>query len=677
MDSIVLRFGLDLVAAIEQNRRRSLMLLLLLVIVMLPTTAAGGVPIVLEDGMILPPEPLGLHTEVLHDAGRKYTIDDVTGPELSGKFEPSRAATLNFGFSEGAYWLRLPIRNNLKHEKTLLLEAAFPLIDSVDLYIPNGTGGYDIRRGGELVGGNRGQPRHRNPVFAITLPPERQQTYYLRFQYNGSVPLPLILWEPDAFLKHTTRQYLLFGLYYGCLLAIILYNTVIFLTVRIRSYLYYVIFATFYLIWQLVYNGLANQFLWPQAPWFTNRIMPFLICVTGMSGLQFARSFLGTKENVPVAHTLFSLLMAGFAAIMVLSVNPRFSGSIPLAALACILFAFGALFTCGYCWKKGVRPARYFSIAWCGLLVGTVLLGLKSFGVLPSNFITEYGQQFGSVLEMALFSLALADRLRSLRQEKEEARAEILRTQQQANRQLEEKVHQRTRDLAEKNQQLQLLAAKLSKYLSPQVYTAIFSGQAEVKLCSYRKKLTIFFSDIEGFTELTDRMEPEPLAAILNEYLDEMAAIALQYGGTIDKYIGDAIMIFFGDPETRGDKEDALAAVLMALAMRHRMRRLQQKWQEQILPYPLRVRMGVNTGYCTVGNFGSEDRLDYTLIGGQVNLASRLQSHARPDEIFISYQTYVLIKDVVACEEKGELRVKGIAYPVRTYQVIDRHDMLR
>jgi adenylate cyclase len=278
---------------------------------------------------------------------------------------------------------------------------------------------------------------------------------------------------------------------------------------------------------------------------------------------------------------------------------------------------------------------------------------------------------------MALFSLALAARLRMMRQEKEQAQAETIKIQQQANRQLEEKVRQRTSDLDEKNQQLQMLAAKLAKYLAPQVYAAIFSGKAEVELCSYRKKLTVFFSDIKGFTELTDRMEPEPLAAILNEYLEEMATIALQYGGTIDKYIGDAIMVFFGDPETRGDKEDALAAVLMALAMRHRMRKLQQRWQEQMLPYPLQIRMGINTGYCTVGNFGSEDRFDYTIIGGQVNLASRLESNAQPDEILISYQTFVLVKDVVACEEKGELRAKGIAYPVRTYRVIDRHDKLR
>jgi len=239
------------------------MLLLLVTVLLLPAIAADGMPVILEEGMLLSPEPLGMHLEVLHDADRKYTIDEVIGPELSGQFKPSRVATPNFGFFKGAYWFRLQIQNNLRHEKALLLEAAFPLIDSVDLYVPNSTGGYNTMRGGELVGGIRGKPRHRNPVFPITLPPERQQTYYIRFQDKGSVPLPLILWEPDTFLKNTTRQYLLFGLYYGCLLAIILYNTVIFLTVRIRSYLYYVIFAACYLIWQLVYNGLANQFLWP------------------------------------------------------------------------------------------------------------------------------------------------------------------------------------------------------------------------------------------------------------------------------------------------------------------------------------------------------------------------------------------------------------------------------
>ena len=214
------------------------------------------------------------------------------------------------------------------------------------------------------------------------------------------------------------------------------------------------------------------------------------------------------------------------------------------------------------------------------------------------------------------------------------------------------------------------LTNKLSKYLSPQVYQSIFSGKQNVKIEAYRKKLTVFFSDIKGFTEITDRLEPEVLSSLLNSYLNEMSKIALKYGGTIDKFIGDAILIFFGDPESKGDKEDAKACVLMALEMRERMKYLRKLWEDQGISNPLDIRIGINTGYCNVGNFGSEDRLDYTIIGGEVNLASRLESSAEIGQILISDETYALIKKDIICEKKDEINVKGIAHKIQTYQVI-------
>jgi adenylate cyclase len=234
----------------------------------------------------------------------------------------------------------------------------------------------------------------------------------------------------------------------------------------------------------------------------------------------------------------------------------------------------------------------------------------------------------------------------------------------------EEEIREASEALAEKNQQLEALSAKLAKYLSRQLYESIFSGRTDVHLQSYRKKLTIFFSDIQGFTELTDSMEAEPLSELLNEYLSEMAAIAGRHGGTIDKFIGDGVMIFFGDPETRGEKEDAIACVEMALEMRERVHELQNVWQNRGVARPLHIRIGINTGYATVGNFGSEDRLDYTIVGGQVNVASRLEARAEPDEILISHQTYALVNDTIDCRPVGEIKVKGIAYPLETYRVI-------
>jgi adenylate cyclase len=159
------------------------------------------------------------------------------------------------------------------------------------------------------------------------------------------------------------------------------------------------------------------------------------------------------------------------------------------------------------------------------------------------------------------------------------------------------------------------LSSKLAKYLAPQVYDSIFTGQQDVKIVSKRKKLTVCFSDLVGFTEITDQMESEDLTQLLNHYLTEMSKIALQYGATIDKYVGDAIVMFFGDPISLGVREDALACVQMAIAMQRRAGELAQEWSNSGIATPLRCRIGIHTGYCTVGNFGSDDRMDYTMVG--------------------------------------------------------------
>jgi class 3 adenylate cyclase/phosphoglycerate-specific signal transduction histidine kinase len=235
---------------------------------------------------------------------------------------------------------------------------------------------------------------------------------------------------------------------------------------------------------------------------------------------------------------------------------------------------------------------------------------------------------------------------------------------------------QRETQLAEKSRALEQLSSQLAKYLSPQVYESIFTGKQEVKIASRRKKLTVFFSDIAGFTETTERLESEDLTRLLNHYLTEMSEIALSYGATVDKYVGDAIVIFFGDPETRGVKEDALACVEMAMAMRKRMGELQGVWRASGIEKPLQCRIGINTGYCTVGNFGSEDRMDYTIVGAGVNLASRLEAAATPGEILMSYETYANVRHRIHCQERGHISVKGIAYPVATYQVVDTYENL-
>jgi class 3 adenylate cyclase len=211
---------------------------------------------------------------------------------------------------------------------------------------------------------------------------------------------------------------------------------------------------------------------------------------------------------------------------------------------------------------------------------------------------------------------------------------------------------------------------KLAKYFSPQVYESIFTGDLEVKIETRRKRLTVFFSDIKGFTEITERLEPEVLTELITEYLTEMTNIAVAHGGTVDKYIGDAIMVFFGDPKSRGHKEDALACIRMSIAMRDGLHGLRRSWQNRGVSQPLNIRIGVHTDTCTVGNFGSHDRLDYTTIGNGVNLASRLESNANTNQILISEDTYLLIRDSIDCKKLEQIRVKNIAHPIQTYEVV-------
>jgi len=222
----------------------------------------------------------------------------------------------------------------------------------------------------------------------------------------------------------------------------------------------------------------------------------------------------------------------------------------------------------------------------------------------------------------------------------------------------------------QRKSEIEKISNQLSKYLSPQIYQAIFSGEQEVDIVSRRKKLTVFFCDIVGFTSITDSLESEEITSMLNYYLTEMSNIALEFGGTIDKYIGDAILIFFGDPKTTGVKSDALKCVNMAVSMQRKMRRIEDQWAQRFgLKDPLQMRVGINTGYCTVGNFGSDNRLDYTVIGAPINLASRLESIAKPGSILISFDTYSQVSENIQCIEQETVSVKGISEKVRTYEV--------
>ena len=226
-------------------------------------------------------------------------------------------------------------------------------------------------------------------------------------------------------------------------------------------------------------------------------------------------------------------------------------------------------------------------------------------------------------------------------------------------------------ELSFKTERLEKISNQLAKYLSPQIYKNIFETDTDKVETYTRKKLTVFFSDIKEFTSLSDTLDPDLLAEIINEYLSEMTEIALHFGGTIDKFIGDAILIFFGDPETEGTALDAEKCVNMAIAMRKRVGELDEVWKkEKGITQGLQVRTGISTGYCTVGNFGSVQRVDYTVLGSPVNLAARLEAACGPQEILVSPETKSLVEKIFEFEEKKPIKLKGFSESIKPYQLI-------
>jgi adenylate cyclase len=223
--------------------------------------------------------------------------------------------------------------------------------------------------------------------------------------------------------------------------------------------------------------------------------------------------------------------------------------------------------------------------------------------------------------------------------------------------------------LARIQERLEHANALIGRYVPTQLATKILDGSYDATRRPERRKLTLFFSDITGFTAAADQMEPEDLAQLLNQYLAEMAAIADRFGATVNQFVGDGIMAFFGAPDATNDRDHALRCVRMALAMQARMGELRARWFEEGIQTPFAIRIGINTGLASVGDFGSEGRITYSAIGNQTNLTARVQAACEPGRVLVTHTTWALVKDAISCKEKGELSVKGLHYPVRVYEV--------
>jgi len=386
--------------------------------------------------------PLGSLMQVFEDPHGETRIEDIASPAFESRFQPHQGAVFNAGYSRSAHWVRVDLnyRPQASQEaRRWLLEVAYPPLDSLQLYLADGNGGYRLARDtGDTMPWASREIRQGNYLFEIELPANQPQRVYLRVQSEGSIQVPLSLWSQHAYLEAQPGRIYVLGMIYGVLLAMLVYNLFIYISIRDPSYLYYILYIAAFGLYQVSVNGAGVQFLWPDRTWWANAATPLLIGATGLFGCLFTRSFLRTAEHSRWMDRLLRLIIGFSVVVMVLALTTDYGLSLRLATALALLFTL-AVFAAGIlAWLRGMRVARYFIIAWSALLIGGQINTLMVLGHLPHNFLTMYASQLGAALEVVLLSMALADRINALKDERatilEDARAEL----EQLNRELAE-----------------------------------------------------------------------------------------------------------------------------------------------------------------------------------------------------------------------------------------------
>lgn len=615
---------------------------------------------------------LGLNLVYLEDETGEIAIDDLlSDDDQSFAWRKSQQKIPGFGFTTTPYWFSVEIKYEDIIQKNLLLEVGTSLLDNIDIYFVSNGSVIDSYHVGDHYPFSDRPVLHRNFLIPLSIDPGERVQVYLRVKTTTALQLPLRLWTEDAFYTEDASKIYAHGLFYGIMLVVMLFSLFFYFSIRERQYIYYALYVFFHTAYQAAAHGVTFQYLWPDGIWWNEKSIAVFSGAAIVFSSQFAIEFLSLRASKQKLYIFLNTVAAASALTVVATLVVPYSITIQMIIPLALLMVAGCFVSGITRWREGDKPAQLYTMAWATFLFGIALLTLNRIDLIPRNVLTENAMQIGSSIEVMLLLIAMSQRISLEIRERFRIQEKALAEHQNTNVILESRVQRRTTELASKNKQLEAISIKLAKYLSPQIYQQIFQGKWDVHLETRRKKLTIFFSDIKNFTEITDSMEPEALTELLNSYLNEMAEVALQFGGTVDKFIGDAVMVFFGDPESKGHKQDALDCVMMAMEMRKRMAKLREKWMSDGIIEPLHIRIGINTGYCTVGNFGSDNRLDYTIVGGQVNLASRLESFAEIDNILISFSTYALVKDQVTCIQMGDVKAKGFEKSIRTYKVVD------
>jgi two-component system, sensor histidine kinase LadS len=407
---------------------------------------------------------VGLILNYLEDKENKLKIEDV----LINKYEnkelhwiKSDRKSLTFGFTSSSYWVRFVTVNSFKKDINWELELDYPQINSIELYKFTGKDCIEVKKAGNSIPFKERDLIYRNFVFNETQQPETQSTYYMRFNTAGSMNISLWAWSPNLLMGKINNELILFGMYYGILSIVCLFTLLSFLSSRKKPYLYFCIWIAAYSIYQLSVNGLSFQYFWPDSVRWERSSIPFFILFAIICGLQYGRSFLNLKNNLPLEDKFIK----GLILLSVLGMIFVFIFPFPIIIIIVFLIIIYIIrlisITKSITKFNPFLGTRYYIAAWFVLIIGVSAFTFKSVGLLPSNFITNWSQQIASILHVILLGKAFAENFSTINKEKENAQIQVIEALKTTALQKDEFLEQTTR----KNIEIEKLNDELEKHI--------------------------------------------------------------------------------------------------------------------------------------------------------------------------------------------------------------------
>lgn len=606
----------------------------------LPAAAADRYEISAENNHL----SLGKNLPHYVDKPGKLTFENIQHTE----FKPYPKDQINLGWAGYAGWFRFRVQNKDVAEP-LILEVSYPLLDHVDLWIRTKDSLYS-KKGGDLLSASTREIA--SPFFAFHLPlkPGEEGEVWLRVQSSSSTQVPIDLYTQSEYLRSSQSSNIWFGMNYGFLVVMILYNIFIFTTLKDIRYIFYSFSIFFSLLFFFIFNGHAALWVWPDSIRWNQVSVHFAMGMVTATSAIFGLSFLDLKKYAPRFRYVIMAIAAG-GAIIATGALMLPAGSMQKPATFITMLDAIALTTAGFlAWKGGNKYARLFVAAWICYLLGALLLIGRNMGLLPANWLTNNFAIIGSSTEVVLLSLALADKVRILRHEKEEADNQMMVMQREMNQQLESTVASRTAQLqAERDKSEQLLLNILPRPVADELKE---KGRASA---NHHEAVTVIFTDFVNFTRIAENLTPEVLVYQLDCCFRIFDEITASLGLEKIKTIGDAYLCAAGIPQARQDHAEI--AIKAAMQMISGIRKFNAENAPQGLPEFV-IRIGMHSGPLVSGVVGTR-KFAYDIWGDTVNIAARMEQNSEPGRVNVSHSTFELLKDRYPFISRGMIQAKN------------------